>query len=142
MTQPPLPYGTLDLDPNIQRIPGPPKRGRCFVRGCTQFVTPGRNPDCPQHGIRCHDSRSTNSTYVDPRRNAIVSAELFGHRLIGHPGKHETGRLGNENFEDTLSWNVFRSFQEAGVLGTLATEVFGLPASEEPQLYWGAQTER
>jgi len=138
MSQSPLPYGTPDLDPNIERVPGPPKQVRCFVRGCTQFVEPGRDPGCPRHGIRCHDSTSTTYSYVDPSRNAIAGAELFGQRLIGHPDKHDTAKMGYENSEDALSWNVFRSFQEAGSLGALATAVFGLPAAGEPQLYlWG-----
>lgn len=136
MTQPPLPYGTLDLDPKIERVPGLPKRVRCFIRGCGRILEAGCDPGCPEHGIRCHDSGTY--SYPEPSRNAIAAAELFGQRLVGHPHKHDTAKLGNENSEDTLSWNVFRSFQEAGALGTLATEVFGLPVAAEPQLYlWG-----
>ncbi len=139
MIQPSLPYGTLDLDPSVVEQKGPPKRLRCFVRGCTQYLEPVSDDKaiaCPEHGIRCHGSGTY--SYASPSRNAIAAVELFGRRLIGHPDKQDTAKLGYENSEDTLSWNVFRSFQEAGALGTLATEVFGLPASAEPQLYlWG-----
>ena len=44
--------------------------------------------------------------------NFIVAPELLGQLA----GKAETWRLGNENSEDALSFNVFRSLQEAGAL--------------------------
>lgn len=134
-----LPYGIDDLDPQIVIEPGPPKRIQCFVRGCTESLTPAvrtSGPACPQHGIRCHSSGTF--AYEDARRNAIVDADIFGARVIGHPGKYSSDWLGNENSEDMLSWNVFRSIQKAGNLGALASEVLGLPDSKEPDLYlWG-----
>jgi hypothetical protein len=138
MTQQPLPYGIHDRDHNLAPDPGPPERIRCFVRGCTHVLELAKKlegPVCPQHGIRCNKSTFS---YADPSRNAIAATVLFGQRLVGHPDKFDTEWLIAENSEDTLSWNVFRSFQEAGALGTLATEVFGLPGAAEPQLYmWG-----
>lgn len=134
-----LPFGIDDLDPQIVIQPGPPKQIRCFVRGCTEFLAPAvrtSGPACPRHGIRCHSSGTF--AYEDARRNAIVDADLFGSRVIGHPGKYSSDWLGNENSEDMLSWNVFRSIQKAGLLAALASEVLGLPESGEPDLYlWG-----
>ena len=41
---------------------------------------------------------------------------MFAERIVGHPFKYESHRLGAENSEDALSRNVFRSLQEAGCL--------------------------
>ena len=52
--------------------------------------------------------------------------------------KAETGRLGNENSEDALSFNVFRSLQEAGALGEAARLLAGADVTTEPELIvWG-----
>jgi Restriction Endonuclease associating with ARP len=53
-------------------------------------------------------------------------------------GKAETWRLGNENNEDALSWNVFVSLQDAGLLGLAAQVLADCQAGTEPDLYlWG-----
>ena len=134
-----IPFGLNDLDSQMMVDEGPPKRIKCFVRGCSRLLEParyGNGPTCPEHGIRCNNS--TTFSYGDPKRNIIVDRETFGKWIIGHPDKFESGRLGSEKSEDALSWNVFRSFQKAGCLGKLAAEVFGLPTDVEPQLFlWG-----
>lgn len=139
MNSNPMPFGIDDLDPKAVLNDGPPKRIKCFVRECSTLLEPARRsggPTCPEHGIRCNISETF--SYGDPKRNVIVDREVFGQRIIGHPDKFESGRLGSEKSEDALSWNVFRSFQQAGCLGKLAVEVFGLPTDTEPQLYlWG-----
>jgi hypothetical protein len=75
-------------------------------------------------------------TYVlkEARDNFIVGQEL----LEQLAGKAETWRLGNENSEDALSFNVFRSLQEAGALGEAARLLAGVDAAAEPELIvWG-----
>jgi hypothetical protein len=75
-------------------------------------------------------------TYVleDPLDNFIVGRELVG-KLTG---KAETWRLGNENSEDALSFNVFRSLQEAGRLADAARLITGVELDGEPELIvWG-----
>jgi hypothetical protein len=64
---------------------------------------------------------------------------ITGHELIEQlTGKAETWRLGNENSEDALSFNVFRSFQETGLLRQVAGVLVGLELEEEPELIvWG-----
>lgn len=142
MPTPNLPYGIDDLDPKVNVQAGPPKRIRCFVKECQHFLeaptkTPLSGEVCPDHGIRCHSSPTY--VYADPSRNVIVDPEMFGHRIVGHPDKADSRQLGNENSEDTLSWNVFRYFQNVGCLSRLVAESFRLPdVEEEPQLYlWG-----
>lgn len=139
----PLPYGLFDLDPTIMTDPGPPFRVRCFIQGCTEMLQPPtrgfRGDICPKHGIRTHCSgASVTYTYARAERNIIVSPELFKNRLRGHPDKFETHRFGYENSEDAVSWNVFRSLQEAGCLADIARFITGLDIHEEPTLYlWG-----
>lgn len=137
-----LPYGTEDLHP-------PPRSKakqhvvRCYVRGCTHEIrTPTRSTRgerCPDHGIVCHHSTVGGTyTYGDPRRNIIVSAGMMKEKIIGHPFKFESHRLGLERSEDALSWNVFRSLQEARQLARIAQQVTGDKCSFEPQLLlWG-----
>ncbi|GAB5442346.1 MAG: hypothetical protein Fues2KO_26950 [Fuerstiella sp.] len=57
---------------------------------------------------------------------------------MGHPFKFESHRLGAERSEDALSWNVFRSLQEAGRLRDIAESITGMKSPVEPALYlWG-----
>jgi Restriction Endonuclease associating with ARP len=94
---------------------------------------------CPDHGIVCHYSYSKPTySYTDVRSNIITSADLFAARIVRHPFKLETHRLGSENSEDALTWNVFRSLQEASCLHELASWIIGRQIPYEPWLYlWG-----
>lgn len=144
MSSEPLPYGTDDLDPRVVVYDGPPKTLQCFVNGCSERLRPPRrsgfNGDvCPIHGIRCHSSGTY--SYRDASRNVIIDSGLFSQRIVGHPDKYESGRLGSENSEDTLSWNVFRSLQKAGCLSKVATKLIRVTETDEPTLYlWGLRT--
>jgi hypothetical protein len=91
------------------------------------------------HGIRCHCSqRAATYSYPDAQRNIIIAQELFATRLLGHPFKYETHRLGLENSEDALTWNVFRSLQEARCLHEIAHWLSGEETKAEPYLFlWG-----
>ena len=135
-----LPYGIFDLDPQIYTERNPTVRVRCYVEGCTEMLRPPSRYDrgdvCPVHGIRCHLSGTY--TYPNPRRNIIASPAIFASRIIKHPFKFESWRMGNEKSEDALTWNVFRSLQEAGCLHLISQWVTGVDIQEEPQLYlWG-----
>jgi hypothetical protein len=139
----PLPYGTADLDAEVHPVPGQPRRVRCYVRGCSAVLrTPTRRDRgelCPVHGVRCHWSLGSSTySYWDVRRNIIASPDLFASRLVGHPFKYESHRLAQENSEDALSWNVFRSLQEAGQLHEIARWITGQDITTEPLLFlWG-----
>ena len=80
-------------------------------------------------------------TYVlqQPIDNFIAGQTLIGEALAGRWTKAETYRLGHENSEDALTWNVFRSLQEAGELSTGIRALTGIKATGgEPALYlWG-----
>jgi hypothetical protein len=75
-------------------------------------------------------------------RNIIASPELFAERVVGHPLKYESHRLGSEKSEDALSWNVFRSLQEVERLAQVAKLVVGSDHLDEPNLYlWGLRVD-
>ncbi|WP_439628567.1 PGN_0703 family putative restriction endonuclease [Gemmata sp.] len=138
-----LPYGAFDLNPHVQLHPGPPERIRCFVKGCKWFLRPPtrhgfRGDACPDHGIRVH--KSGTYSYRDPGRNTIVSPELLTHGVMRHEFKFESGRFGNERGEDAITFNVFRSFQEAGALHLVASLFTGTEVVREPRLFlWGLE---
>jgi hypothetical protein len=61
--------------------------------------------------------------------------------VVRSPHKYESHRLGNERSEDALTWNVFRSLQEAGCLHQFARLVTGRDVVTEPLLFlWGIQS--
>lgn len=141
-----LPYGTLDLKNSPIPTTLRPRQVPCYVHGCQQILkTPTRGfrgEFCPEHGIRCHYSPNSQTySYRDVRRNIVASSDLFGRRVVRHPFKYESHRLGTENSEDSLSWNVFRSFQEAGLLASIAELITGERCQREPILFlWGLRT--
>lgn len=143
INQMPLPYGILDLTTDFTAEPGPPFQVRCFVQGCQNMLRPPakrfRGDLCSDHGIFCNFSGSNVTyTFQDPRRNLIASPELFAQKVRGNRHKTESHRFGFCNSEDTVSWNVFRSFQEAEALHLVAQLVLGRPVQHEPLLYlWG-----
>jgi hypothetical protein len=123
-------------------VRSPEYRIRCFVRGCEHFLRPParhRAGDlCPEHHIRTHSSRTY--SYADVRRNAIVARDLLADRIVGNPHKFESHRLGLEKSEDMATFNLFRSFQEAGCLNYIGRYVTGLEVEAEPRLYlWGLE---
>jgi hypothetical protein len=140
-----LPFGTQDLDPRVVFDPGPPRRVRCYVQGCNHWLqTPtqaDRGEVCPAHGIRCHHSSyGSTYTYLDARRNITVDPDVLATRIVGHPFKYESHRLGYERSEDALTWNVFRSLQATGRLHQVARRITGLDVTEEPRLFlWGIE---
>jgi hypothetical protein len=127
----------------VQVDPSDNRKVRCYVRGCEHYLRPAsrgsRGEVCPSHGIWCFSSKSgATYGYANAERNVIVSRNSFRERVLNHPMKFESHRLGLERSEDTLTWNVFKSFQEAGQLHRIASSITGTTATEEPMLLlWG-----
>ena len=83
-------------------------------------------------------------TYVleRPLDNFIAGRDLIGDAIAGKWGNAEAGRLGNENSEGALTWNVLRSLQEAGCLSIAAHVLADVESSTEPELFfWGQRLE-
>ncbi|MBY0232267.1 MAG: hypothetical protein K2W96_23555 [Gemmataceae bacterium] len=131
-----LPFGLLDVHPTLITDKGPPLRHRCVINGCPHYLIPPtrktKGQACPIHGIRVHTSATY--SYKDATRNAILDRDLL-QRIIRHPGKFESWRMGNERSEDCLTFNVFRSFQQAGCLNVIGRLITGLEVEAEPQLF-------
>jgi len=76
-------------------------------------------------------------------RNIARSREFgspAGNGLWGTRSKSESHRLGSENSEDALSWNVFRSLEEAGLLAAVAKLMTGEDHPQKSNLYlWRVQ---
>jgi len=138
-----MPFGTGDLDPEVQVVSRRPLRVRCYVRGCGEILTAPskqhRGDVCPIHGIRCHlTAAGPTYSYADPRRNLIVDPDVFTSRVLRHPFKFDCRWIGYEKSEDALTWNAFRSLQVAGRLRDVVRLVTGQTVDEEPRLYlWG-----
>lgn len=144
-------YGWQDFDPEIVKAIAA-ARPECVVKKL------GGGMACPLVGhdewLAWQDDDYTNGTvahgkppvsfrvsptYIlsEPLDNFIVGHDLVSEAIDGHWGKAETARLGHENSEDAVSFNVFRSLQEAEALHLVAQLVTGSPTSE-PDLYlWG-----
>ena len=142
----PSPYGTRISIPKSNYSKDLPCACDVITAAATWLRPPTRRfPGdlCPEHLIRCHHSSGgATYSYADARQNAIVGADLLAERIVGHPFKHESDRLGFEKSEDALSWNVFRSLQEVGVLREVAAWLTGLVILEEPRLYlWGLRVD-
>ena len=140
---PELPYGIGEVQATARPSKAGDKSVQCFVVGCQHRLrAPTRTFSgdvCPDHGIRCHySSNRPTYSYLQPRRNIIASADLFTQQIVRHPFKFESHRLGSERSEDALSWNVFRSLQEARLLSQVGEMLTGIASSHEPALYlWG-----
>lgn len=140
-----LPFGCHDLNPVLVQHHEDPDRVRCFVRGCRHFVLRPRprqrGEACPVHGIYCHSSSAGRTyTYATVQHNIIASPELFARHIIGHPFKYESHRLGYERSEDAVSWNVWRSLDEAKLLSRIGQWITGIESQIQPRLYlWGLE---
>ena len=138
-----LPYGIDDLNPSVEYYATKPARVRCYVRDCDQLLEvptrQQRGQVCPRHGIRCHYSGGKPTyAYAEATENLIVARELFRQQVVGSPFKFESHRFGLERSEDALTWNVFRSLQDAGHLHHIARRITGDDCGHEPLLYlWG-----
>lgn len=152
-----LPYGLSDIDPVV--VEGYRQKDARFINHATDggIVSPlkseGRrwlkwmegdyNNGSEFHGNPPIQVRVSGTyIYQEATNNFIVGRPLVTEALSGVWKKAETRRLGWENSEDALTWNVFRILQEWGSLQWL-TSAAGIPHSpQNPDLYlWGRRVE-
>lgn len=130
-----------------------PGQDGCPIRGCkAELATaPFRGKDlpwCPRHGLRLHGKPGGRRTYAylngpggerdSVIRNFPIEREFLEQHPLHDLDKAETHRLGYENAEDAVTWNVFAGLLSAGALGRAAAELVGRPVQGEPELWlWG-----
>lgn len=94
-------------------------------------------PLCPDHGIKVHPKTFV---YEDRLRNIRFERDYFKRAILDNQEsqKAETHRLGYENSEDALTWNVFAALARRKQLSALSRSLFQVDTNEEPELYlWG-----
>ncbi len=90
---------------------------------------------CPDHKIRVH---LNTFVYQDALRNIRFERDYFERAILKNKLKAETHRLGYENSEDALTWNVFAALARRKQLSALSRSLFQLDSDDEPELYlWG-----
>jgi len=123
---------------------GPDGGLKCPIQGHEhQSLLPWTDGDyeqgtSPDEEHRVNFRVSPTFIYADPLDNFIAGQDLIRQAIGGEWGKAETGRLGYENSEDALSWNVFRSLQESETLRPVVDSLTGFETDGEPDLIlWG-----
>src|ERR1700730_9183360 len=114
-----------------------PIAGGCPVRGChSTLQSPGKGTArplrCPDHEITIHKKTFG---YSNPLRNILFEADYFNRNIRDNPNKAETHRLGYENSEDALTWNVFTRLARADRLTELASHLAQVELKSRPTLY-------
>lgn len=136
------PYGCREVDAD-QAVVVSADRVRCCIRGCSRELLKAHvgsrwNSECfcPEHHIRVSPS-ATCPTYVykEATRNLIIDHDSFE-----KVEKVESWRIGNENSEDALTWNVFVGLERLGRLHAAVRALTGVVIDAEPRMYlWGNQ---
>lgn len=142
-------FDARELDPSRVH----PPHVRCPVCDCAATLDSapsqwGRQPYCPNHGLRIHPGTPTFVYYNGNSRkdkqkavirNIVNNKEYFGDYIFGNPLKAETHRICHELSEDALTWNVFSSLASQNKLDKALSFLVGRDISDvEPELYlWG-----
>jgi hypothetical protein len=120
----------------IQRPSGPDRK--CPVGSCKKTLETGKGmPSCPDHEIKIS---SKSFVYKNPLHNIRFERDYFERAILNNENqlKAETHRLGNENSEDALTWNVFTALARRKRLAALSRCFSPVGTSDEPELYlWG-----
>jgi hypothetical protein len=130
-----------------------PLREGCPVRQCatklSEIASLGKTALwCSRHGIRLHGKAGSRRTFAYLNgpgledqsliRNFPVEREFLETNSLRELAKVESHRLGFENAEDAVTWNVFAGLLAGGALGRATAYLSGRPAEEDPQLWlWG-----
>jgi hypothetical protein len=116
----------------------------CPVAGCSQVVSRKRKETanskdipftCPVHGIVIspgtfeYPAESDNLLWQDLADTALLRKIKFARR--------ETWRLGRDDSEDALTWNVFRYLDRTSLLVEMLSSMHGGPLKKPQVFYWG-----
>jgi Holliday junction resolvase-like predicted endonuclease len=114
----------------------------CPVKGCTEMLprmrgTYFQDPKfmCPIHRIIVTPSTFT---YEEPMENILWKTEddLELYVDIAYVKRDKFRKIGHNNSEDAVSWNVFRCLERNGWTASLITQVLGKPVENPHIIYW------
>ncbi len=116
----------------------------CPVAGCgTQLPERQRghfvfNPRfcCPEHQIVFSPSTFQ---YEEPERNFLWGD--YYSDLMNLTSKRESHRLGRDNSEDAVTWNVFRFLERERLLIPYLTDLAGMPLTQAKAVFWSHDRE-
>lgn len=140
-----LPFGISDIKNPKDR------NGYCPIIGCDTKVKeyPSRTQKndselnfCQKHGIFC---RKSTYIYREKTENLIIDKDTFETTFNKKQEnkKYDTERIGYENSEDALTWNVFISLKQTKQLKKIFSKITGKNCLDEPELVlWGYNLSR
>jgi len=134
-----LPYGFSDIKKTAKNL-----CRCCPIEGCdTQVEYPSRKNPCngPSNYCQIHKIYRRKNTYIYKEKtdNLITGIDLFKNVFDNQDNvKFDKERIGNENSEDALSWNVFVTLKKANELKAVVSLITSKSYEEEPELIlWG-----
>lgn len=131
----------------------------CPVKGCTTRVSRmrsrGPNLNTKKHLLKPHFFCKAHEIYIspstfeyhDPYRNLLWKSDDDNAAMENlqsvNNGKRTWSRMGRENDEDSLTWNVFRFLQRNSLIPGLIANLTGSACIEklEKVLYWSVDVE-
>lgn len=99
-----------------------------------------RNGTIWHEGVEVSFSPLPTYVFRNPEDNVIAGNRLVREVLDGRWGNLAALELGHENSVAALTWNVFRSLQEAGKLSWMIQQLAKVKLTSQPELsLWGRQ---
>ena len=115
MKEPIITYSTEVLF-GIDKLTSQRNKEKCPVIGCNEKTeSDGKFPICCRHGLEIHKSTFIyyNGKSLEDKKKARLrnllpfGRDFFAKHILDNPHKAESHRLGSENSEDALTWNIF-----------------------------------
>ncbi len=127
-----------------------PRPISCPIKGCNnELEIHGKYSVCSAHGLELHNNTFVyyNGDDVEDKtkarlRNILPFAKgFFEKHILDNKLKAESHRLGNENSEDALTWNIFAGFLHYNKMHTIYNKITGENASTDKlRLFlWGIE---
>jgi hypothetical protein len=122
----------------------------CPIKNCN--VSPesnGKFSICPRHGLELHKTTYVyyNGNNAEDKKKALLrnilpcEKSFMEKRILGNKQKAESYRLGYENSEDALTWNIFASLSHFHRLHNVYNNLTGETANENQlkMILWGLE---
>ncbi|MGH9687515.1 MAG: PGN_0703 family putative restriction endonuclease [Candidatus Acidiferrales bacterium] len=136
----------------LDDIEGTRPASNCPIKGCgSEFIRPNMRgfPCCEKHGLEIHaktfvyfNGESRDEQSQARLRNFLPGgARFLSKHIFGNKNKAESHRLGAENSEDALSWNVFGELHRLGLVHLAYNYLTGdtVEAGQVRLFLWGLE---